>query len=222
MFLATAGEVCGYIDGDLTNFIHTIIVIIKIATTVLLVIFGMLDLAKSVIASKEDEIKKGQQVFIKRCIAAVIVFFVFSIVQLLTGLIANEDSEIWSCASAIMNGTNKKVSSTPTTNNNQNVQKENCCAKAGGKINANGECASWFDMDSNGNATNRNEMDENVYNQCMNNKTVSEEKKQSCCTQAGGKMNVEGYCSSWFEMDAQNNPIKKHDVDGDAYNKCIK
>lgn len=64
----------------------------------LLIIFGMLDLGKAVMAQKEDEIKKGQQTFIKRLLAAAIVFFVIAIVQLLFNVISPDDStSIMSC-----------------------------------------------------------------------------------------------------------------------------
>ena len=101
-------NVCGAIDNNLAGLIHTAIVIIKYAIPVLLIIFGMLDLGKGVIASKEDEIKSGQHMFIKRLISAVLVFFVVSIVQLLIGLADDkndtDESDTWKCANMIMNG----------------------------------------------------------------------------------------------------------------------
>ncbi len=101
-------NVCGAIDNNLAELIHTLIVIIKIGVPVLLIIFGMLDVAKGVIASKEDEIKKGQHMFIKRLISAVLVFFVIAVVQLLIGLADDKndegESDAWKCANMIMNG----------------------------------------------------------------------------------------------------------------------
>lgn len=104
-----ATQICGLLDADLVTFIHNIIVVIKIAVPIILVIFGMLDLTKGVVAGKEDEIKKGQQVFIKRLIAAVLVFFVITIVQLVMGLISSEDNSFWNCADQILNGNVNKV-----------------------------------------------------------------------------------------------------------------
>ncbi len=78
---------CGGLDlefsGMLPNTISMIITIIQIVVPILLVLFGLLDLAKAVMAQKEDEIKKGQQTLLKRVIAAAIVFFVIVIVKLL-------------------------------------------------------------------------------------------------------------------------------------------
>ena len=63
----------------------------------------MLDLGKAVMAQKEDEIKKGQQTFFKRLIAAAIVFFVFIIVKLLINLLAGDDGKgIIDCLDAIL------------------------------------------------------------------------------------------------------------------------
>lgn len=87
------------------NITNTIINLIKIAVPVLLVIFGMLDLGKAVVAQKEDEIKKGQQTFLKRVLAAAIVFFVVFIVQFVIGIVSGDAEEnIWSCADKFING----------------------------------------------------------------------------------------------------------------------
>lgn len=118
-------SICGAIDNNLAGLLHTVITIVKIGIPILLIIFGMLDFAKGVIASKEDEIKSGQQMFMKRLISAVLVFFVVTIVQLVIGLVddkndANE-SDIWNCANLILNGGNKNSSG----NNNNNGNNSN-------------------------------------------------------------------------------------------------
>ena len=80
--VATSSEyTCGNIDnfvfsGMFPYIVSTIVTIIQIVVPILLIVFGMLDLAKAVIASKEDEIKKAQMTFVKRLIAAVIAFFI--------------------------------------------------------------------------------------------------------------------------------------------------
>ena len=93
------------IDTKIPNTVHTVIVAIKIVVPILLVIFGMLDLFKGITAQKEDEIKKGQQLFIKRLIAAAIIFFVISIVQLLVSFVSSEEPGIMQCANCFLNGT---------------------------------------------------------------------------------------------------------------------
>ena len=98
-------NLCGLIDNDLAGLIHTVIVILKFGVPLLLIIFGMLDFAKGVIASKEDEIKKGQHTFISRLIMAIVVFFVVTVTQLVIGLADDKfDSGVWECAQLIMNG----------------------------------------------------------------------------------------------------------------------
>ena len=63
--------------------------IIQIAVPVVLVIMGSLDLFKGISAQKEDEIKKGQQMFVKRLIAAALVFFAFVITKILISAVAD-------------------------------------------------------------------------------------------------------------------------------------
>lgn len=93
------------VDNKIPNTVHTIILIIQIAVPILLVVFGMMDLMKGVMAQKEDEIKKGQQTFIKRLIAAAIVFFVIAIVKMVVSFVADDDQDIMSCFNAFVNGT---------------------------------------------------------------------------------------------------------------------
>lgn len=91
------------VPEQLANVIALIYNLIKIGVPILLIIFGMLDLGKAVMAQKDDEIKKGQQTFIKRLIAAAVVFFVFTIVQLIVSLVAGsgESDTIMSCIKAL-------------------------------------------------------------------------------------------------------------------------
>ena len=93
---------CGNIDRipkkipELTSFFITVA---QVVTAVILVILGSIDLFRGLSSSKEEEIKKGQQTFVKRLIAAVLVFFVVLIVKLLIGAIANAttSSNVISC-----------------------------------------------------------------------------------------------------------------------------
>ena len=74
---------------EITSFIITMI---QIAVPVVLVIMGTLDLFKGITAGKEDEIKKGQQLFIKRLIVAAIMFFVIVIVKFVISIVADSTS----------------------------------------------------------------------------------------------------------------------------------
>ena len=114
MFLASkvlwGGEyTCGGTNlafaGSFPYIVSTVVLVIKIAVPILLIIFGMLDLGKAVVAAKEDEIKKGQQTFIKRAITAVIVFFVIQIVQIIIRFVSGNDASVASCFNCFINGT---------------------------------------------------------------------------------------------------------------------
>ncbi len=91
-------------SGSFPYIISTVVTIIKIAVPILLIIFGMLDLGKAVVASKEDEIKKGQQLFIKRAISAVIVFFVIQVVQIIVRFVSGNDATVANCFNCFING----------------------------------------------------------------------------------------------------------------------
>ena len=66
-----------------------VIPLIQIGIPIILIVLGMLDLGKAVMASKEDEMKSAQKLLIKRAIYAVAIFFVVFIVQVVFGLIDN-------------------------------------------------------------------------------------------------------------------------------------
>ena len=65
LFLEGNASFCETTAG-LWGVIGWAVLLLKIVIPILLIIFGMLDLGKAVVASKEDEIKKGQQMFVKR------------------------------------------------------------------------------------------------------------------------------------------------------------
>lgn len=72
----------------LFSVIGELINIIKIIVPIILIVYGMLDFGKAVIGKDDAEIKKAQGLFVKRIIYGVAVFFVITVVILLTNLIA--------------------------------------------------------------------------------------------------------------------------------------
>lgn len=64
------------------NIIHIVITAIQIGVPIILIIFGMIDLGKAVISSKDDEVKKAQKSALRRLIYAVAVFLVVWLVKL--------------------------------------------------------------------------------------------------------------------------------------------
>ena len=98
------------IPSSIPKVTHIVYIVIMIAVPVVLVLFGMLDLIKGVAAQKEDEIKKGQQILIKRLIAAALVFFVFTIVKLVIDFAGdNSSGKIISCTECFINNKCAKV-----------------------------------------------------------------------------------------------------------------
>lgn len=101
----SCGTITG-IDSTLPYAISTVVSLIKVVIPVILVIYGMLDLGRAVASQKEEEIKKGQKTFFLRLIAAVIVFFVVAIVQLILGLVGGDEdhNSDWGCFNCFVNG----------------------------------------------------------------------------------------------------------------------
>ena len=85
-------DICSDIRPLVSLLKHGIIPLIQIGIPILLIIFGMLDLGKAVIASKEDEIKSAQKLLIKRAIYAVAIFFVVMLVQLVFNIVAGNSA----------------------------------------------------------------------------------------------------------------------------------
>ncbi len=100
----TCGNMSLNFSGMIPNMVHLIIQVIWIIVPILLVIFGLLDLAKAVMAQKEDEIKKGQQTLFKRAIAAIIVFVVIPVVQIIINYFSGNDDTVMSCFNCFVSG----------------------------------------------------------------------------------------------------------------------
>ncbi len=83
--------------------VSTAYTIIQIVVPIVLVVIGLIDLLKSVSSQKEDDIKKGQQILIKRIIAAVVVFLIFTIVKFVIGLASDGNSGIIDCTECFIN-----------------------------------------------------------------------------------------------------------------------
>lgn len=108
--------ICGGIEvpDTLFNAVATIIRLIKIVVPILLIIWGMLDFAKSVIAKKEDEIKEHRKAFINRLVSALLVFLVITIVQLAVSLVSGVEKDshiegqtvgdVWACSKKFILG----------------------------------------------------------------------------------------------------------------------
>lgn len=88
----TENPQCDYLFGDkddsesLRYLINEILMYPKIIVPILVILLGILDLGKAVIASKEDAMRKAQSTFIKRVLLGVLIFFVPVIVDLIMAI----------------------------------------------------------------------------------------------------------------------------------------
>ncbi len=62
--------------------------VLQIVIPIALIIWGTIDLGKAVIAGEDKKIQEGRQIFIKRLIAAVIVFLVPFVVNLVMSFVS--------------------------------------------------------------------------------------------------------------------------------------
>ena len=75
--------------ANIWQIVGYVLLVFKIVIPILLIIFGIIDLGKAVIASKDDEIKKATGSLVKRAIAAVIIFLLPTIVTFIMGVISD-------------------------------------------------------------------------------------------------------------------------------------
>lgn len=110
------GEFCvgllgeGGIPEPIGRVVHTAVLVVQIVVPILLIIWGMLDFAKGIMAQEEDKIKAGQKKFIQRLIAAIIVFLIIATVNFVINMVSslggegNSASPAWDCARELING----------------------------------------------------------------------------------------------------------------------
>lgn len=102
--VSCGGGLLTSIPNAVPKVVSIVYTIIQIAIPVILVVMGTLDLFKGITAQKEDEMKKGQQMFVKRLIAAALIFFVFVIVKVIISFVADGSSvAIMECAECFIN-----------------------------------------------------------------------------------------------------------------------
>ncbi len=133
MFFLEQYETIVGCPGDLPAIVGKLIslvyMVIRIGIPIVLLIVGMIDLGKAVVAQKEDEIKKAQGSLIKKVIAAVLVFLLFTLIRYAIGLVTSkEDAQtktMWACVDALLNY--KEGSSNQSDDSSlTDEQKHNC------------------------------------------------------------------------------------------------
>lgn len=80
----------------IVNLLKNVVKLLQFGIPFLLILFGMIDLGKAVMAGKEDEMKKYQGALIKRLVYAIAIFLVVPIVGFAIGLVGSEEwKECW-------------------------------------------------------------------------------------------------------------------------------
>ena len=69
------------------KLVGQILLIFKIVIPILLIIFGMIDLGKAVVGSKDDDVKKAISHLAFRAVAAVVIFFIPTLVGFIFGIV---------------------------------------------------------------------------------------------------------------------------------------
>ncbi len=98
---------------DVWKFIGYVVMVLKILIPVIIIILGIVDLGKAVIAGKDDEIKKSTTALMMRLIIGIVVFFVPSIVRAVFGLV-DAYSEVSSSAEVCINCVTSPGTACPT------------------------------------------------------------------------------------------------------------
>ena len=81
--------------ANIWNLLGYVVTVIKIVIPLILIVLGMVDLGKAVVSSDDKQISKSVSTLIKRFIAAVIVFFVPTIVSALFNALAIMNTTEW-------------------------------------------------------------------------------------------------------------------------------
>ncbi len=84
---ASVDGICSGGMAEIWQFIGYVLYVFKIAIPLLLIIFGMIDLGKAVIASDDKEIKNATTKLVKRAIAAVVIFFIPNLVSFIFSIV---------------------------------------------------------------------------------------------------------------------------------------
>lgn len=82
--------------GPVVTLLKNVVTLIQWGIPLLLILFGLIDLGKAVMAGKEDEMKKAQGTLIKRFIYAIATFLLVTLVTFAMGLVGSTDwKECW-------------------------------------------------------------------------------------------------------------------------------
>lgn len=90
--------------AEIWQLVGWVLWVFKIVIPIIIIIFGMIDLGKAVVASKDDEIKKSIKSLAMRAVAGIVIFFVPTLVGVifrLVGGFSEVQSEYNVCATCV-------------------------------------------------------------------------------------------------------------------------
>ena len=87
------GSLCTGGVSQIVALAKMVIKVLQIAVPIGLIVMGTIDMAKAVIAGDEKKMKEAQKPFIKRIIAAIIVFLIPIIVNMVLSFVTTGNSE---------------------------------------------------------------------------------------------------------------------------------
>ena len=73
--------------ANIWQFVGYFLFWFKIIIPLIIIILGVIDLGKAVVASKDDEVKKASTGLLKRVVIGIVIFFIPTIVYMLFGLV---------------------------------------------------------------------------------------------------------------------------------------
>ena len=117
---ACSGAIGTDVPDSILNIVHYVYLGIQILVPIMLIIFGMIDLARALTAQKEDEIKKAQGGLIKKAVVAVLVFLITSLVQFVFNFASadlkktGQQANVWNCVSCFLSGPDSDSCTAPT------------------------------------------------------------------------------------------------------------
>ena len=74
---------------------------IRLGIPLLLIIVGMFDMGKAIVAKKEEDVKKAQKLLVRKLIVGVIVFLLPYFVELIVKIVVRDD-DILNCLKALI------------------------------------------------------------------------------------------------------------------------
>ena len=102
----TAFGISGGIPKQIVDIVHLVYNGIRIVVPLILIFVGMFDMGKAITQQKEDEIKKAQNLLVRKAITAALVFLLVSFVGLIFSIASGEKTSenTWTCISDLLSG----------------------------------------------------------------------------------------------------------------------